>query len=330
MTTVRIVARDNGFGLSGEIATLRGALDKLGCDVSVLSLDEAAEHERWRLGGKRLRSRLLARWHRRRRGDQVDMNLMFEHVWPAQLGMARKNIVLPHPEWFDNKDVRHLPWVDQVWTKTRHAGDLFTPFGRPTRFIGFDSRDRIDSSVPRKRAFFHLAGASPLKGTLRLMHEWAANPHWPTLTVVRNKPGPKDPQAPNIHVLAGYREESELQHLQNAHLFHLCTSRTEGYGHYITEAMSVGAVVITVDAPPMNELVTSERGLLTAATAGDTHALATLYDFDKPALATCVARAMTMDDNEIARLGGAARAWFVQNKAGFGERLRQALAGVNA
>jgi len=325
MTTVRIVARDNGFGLSGEIATLRGALDKLGCDVSVLSLDEAAEHERWRLGGKRLRSRLLARWHRRRRGDQVDMNLMFEHVWPAQLGMARKNIVLPHPEWFDNKDVRHLPWVDQVWTKTRHAGDLFTPFGRPTRFIGFDSRDRIDSSVPRKRAFFHLAGASPLKGTLRLMHEWAANPHWPTLTVVRNKPGPKDPQAPNIHVLAGYREESELQHLQNAHLFHLCTSRTEGYGHYITEAMSVGAVVITVDAPPMNELVTTERGVLVPVAHTGTQYLATTNFFDETAMEAAIERLIGMSDAECERLGVAARAWFVDNDRAFPTRLDTAL-----
>jgi glycosyltransferase involved in cell wall biosynthesis len=329
MTTVRIIARDNGFGLTGEIATLRHALGALGCDVTVLSLDEPAEHERWRLGDNRLRSRWLARWHRRARRERTDINLMFEHIWPAHLGMARKNIVLPHPEWFDNKDVRHLPWVDQVWAKTHHAIDLFAPFGRPTPFIGFDSRDRFDPSVPRERAFFHLAGASPLKGTVRLMHEWAANPQWPTLTVVRNKPGAKDPQAPNIRVLAGYREEAELQRLQNAHLFHVCTSRTEGYGHYITEAMSVGAVVITVDAPPMNELVSAERGLLAAATAGDIHGLATLYDFDKPALAACVAQAMAMGNDDIARLGGAAREWFLQNKAGFSARLQAALAGVD-
>jgi hypothetical protein len=36
----------------------------------------------------------------------------------------------------------------------------------------------------------------------------------------------------------------------------------EGYGHYINEGRSVGAVVVTTDYPPMNELVSERDGFL--------------------------------------------------------------------
>ncbi len=42
----------------------------------------------------------------------------------------------------------------------------------------------------------------------------------------------------------------------------MCPSSTEGYGHYINEGRSVGGIIITLDAPPMNELVSSDNGIL--------------------------------------------------------------------
>ncbi|GAB9477560.1 hypothetical protein Gpo141_00014651, partial [Globisporangium polare] len=46
----------------------------------------------------------------------------------------------------------------------------------------------------------------------------------------------------------------------------LCTSRMEGYGHYINQARVSGGVILTSDAPPMNELVEgSEMGVYVAA-----------------------------------------------------------------
>jgi hypothetical protein len=102
-------------------------------------------------------------------------------------------------------------------------------------------------------------------------------------------------------------------------------SLTEGWGHYIVEAMGVGAVTITVDARPMNELVTAERGVLVPYRGTGTQRLATTYQFDEAALEAAVGRTIGMSGAECGQLGARARAWFTENKSGFSGRLEAAL-----
>src|SRR5690606_34092893 len=68
--------------------------------------------------------------------------------------------------------------------------------------------------------------------------------------------------APNIRHLLERVDDATLRTLQNSNAIHLCPSEAEGFGHCIAEAMSCGAVTLTTDAPPMNELITPERGVL--------------------------------------------------------------------
>src|SRR6202035_4154832 len=97
-----------------------------------------------------------------------------------------------------------------------------------------------------------------------------------------------DPQAgaANLTVHRGFLGDEALRALQNAHRFHLCLSEAEGWGHYIAEALSVGAVTFTCDAPPMNELVSAGRGVLVGAHLGEQHNLARMARFDEHALET--------------------------------------------
>ena len=44
--------------------------------------------------------------------------------------------------------------------------------------------------------------------------------------------------------------------------FLLCTSVLEGYGHYINQARANAALIVTTDAPPMNELLSPESAIL--------------------------------------------------------------------
>src|SRR5690606_13808773 len=134
--------------------------------------------------------------------------------------------------------------------------------------------------------FFHLAGKSPSKGTEALVAMWARHPEWPQLTIVQHPRRAKPIGVPNIRHVVRYVESSELTALQNRHGIHLCPSRVEGFGHYINEASGCAAVVLTTDAPPMNELVGEGRGVLVAYEHSKPHLEGTRYYVDPADLET--------------------------------------------
>jgi glycosyltransferase involved in cell wall biosynthesis len=89
--------------------------------------------------------------------------------------------------------------------------------------------------------------------------------------------------------------------------------------------MGVGAVTVTTDAPPMNELVDADRGILVPYARTDTQFLANTYFFDEAAAEAAIERMIAMPEDEMQRMGNNARAWFLRNDRLFSERLRQAL-----
>ena len=84
--------------------------------------------------------------------------------------------------------------------------------------------------------------------------------------------------------------------------------------------MSCGAVTITTDAPPMNELITPERGLLAARTSRP-HLSGTGILVDCDSLAEQVERALCMSDTTRQGMEQRARDWYVQNDQFFRSRL---------
>ncbi|HEY0686410.1 MAG TPA: glycosyltransferase [Steroidobacter sp.] len=321
---IRIIGKANGVGLMRDIKLLSDCLRLDGHDVSVHAIDAAA--------AKRRRSHLrqwgvkLQLGRSRAPSSDVDLNIMLEHVWSEFLPRARSSAVVPNPEWFDRHDVRFLPHVDHVWAKTQHAAEIFRRLGRHTLFLSFDSEDRYRPEVPRERRFFHLAGKSTMKGTDRLLRLWAQRPDWPTLTVIgHGQAHAPEIRAANIDRREGYLTEDELLQQQNACMFHVCPSLSEGWGHYIVEALSVGAVVLTVAAPPMNELVTEERGLLMPYERVGEQRLSSTYYFCTAGLQAAVERAVAMSDEEWSRMSANARRWFESNRGDFPLRVRSAL-----
>lgn len=94
--------------------------------------------------------------------------------------------------------------------------------------------------------------------------------------------------------------------------------------------MSVGAVTVTLDAPPMNEMVTCNRGALVPPSRTGTQSLATTYFYDESALETVVERLLATPDDELARMSAAARAWFEDNDRAFKVRIAQAVRALAA
>ena len=324
---INLIAWDNGFGLTRNLNLLRSALQAGGHDVHVSAIRRGKLRKVF--GPWLLRARVA--WTRLRGvpARRFDVNLMIEHVRREYAPLARRSVLMPHPEWFLDSDRGALAVVDHVFALTRHAVPLFERLGKSVTYVGFTSEDRRDPQVPRERAFFHLAGRSQNKGTQALLALWRQHPEWPRLTVLQSprtaRPGPP---APNIEHRVDYLTDVELRRLQNAHRFHLCPSETEGFGHYLVEAMSVGAVTLTVDAPPMHEMVTSARGVLVPYARTGTQNLATTYFFDEAQMAAAIARTLALSDAELDRIGAAARAWYEANERAFHERINAAVAAL--
>lgn len=321
---LNLIAWNNGVGLTRDLALLAEGLRAAGFDVTVTPIGRGKLRKWFRPPLMRARH-ALRRWMGG--GALHDANLMLEHVRPEEFGGARRQFFIPNPEWCLDSDVAALPGIDAVLTKTRHAEALLAPFGRPIASIGFTSEDRFDAAVPRERTFFHLAGRSSNKGTAALVALWRKHPEWPRLTIVQNRRAAADvrSEATNIEHRVDYLEDGELRRLQNLHRFHLCPSETEGFGHYLVEAMSVGAITLTTDAPPMNELVSDERGMPVAYDRTGTQNLATTYHFDETAMEATIDRLLALPEPELGRMGGNARAWYLANHADFPRRLQAAI-----
>lgn len=315
MTRINVIGRDNGAGLSRDMQLLADALRADGNDVQVTALAHRGRLAEWV-------TRLAWAW----RKPAFDLNVMLERIRPEFLRAATRNVLVPNPEYFRPRDGAALSTMDCVWVKTHHAGRLLGALGARTLDIGFNSPDRLLADVPRERAFFHGPGRSITKGTHQLLALWARHPEWPTLTVVWRRKRVEIGDLPaNVRLIREHVSDADYRRMQNAHRFHLCPSQTEGFGHYLVEAMSCAAVVVTLDAEPMNELVAPERGVLARARATGTQDLATLYDADEASMEQAIERCLSMDDATAAQLGAGARAWFERNRDGFPARLHRAV-----
>lgn len=325
MTHVHVIARDNGAGLSRDLAILTRVLAQTGLEVTISAIGAGGLRRSATLW--RRRAQLLWRgWRSGTARARFDVNLMDERIRVDHLKLARRNVLMPHPEWFAEQDRPHLPAIDCVFAKTRHAVPIFEALGCRARFIGFTSLNRHLPQVPREPTFFHLGGRSPNKGTQAILDAWLRAPHWPPLTFIQRAPLKLPAQLPgNLRHVTTYLDDDELKQMQNRHLFHLCPSETEGFGHHLVEGLSVGALLLATDAPPMNEMVTREHGVLVPAARTGTQRLATTHFVESDAISAGVERLLALDPDRRTRMGERARGWWLDNDRAFGERLRVAI-----
>lgn len=309
-TDIRIITQDNGVGLVKDADLLESILMS----------------GRFRIEQNRFKTNKFRKWLQRLaiqwRGKIPSINIFLERLHPTLFSSAKLNVLVPNPEWTLPKWIPHLTSLDFVLVKTHHAETIFTDLGCKTRYTGFSSEDRWLPEVTKHAGFFHLAGKSSQKGTESLIALWKKHPDWPLLTIVQH-PSRADADASthNIRHILQYLDDAQLKRMQNEHLFHLCISETEGFGHYLMEAMSMKAVVITTHAPPMDELVTQERGLLVGYDRTSQQNLATCYHVGEEQLRNAIEQALAMTPFQADTLGLAARDFFLSNDAQFRERI---------
>jgi glycosyltransferase involved in cell wall biosynthesis len=113
-----------------------------------------------------------------------------------------------------------------------------------------------------------------------------------------------------------------LLNLQNQCGVHLCPSKTEGFGHYIMEAMSAEAVVITTDAPPMNEFIKDPRCLVKYKSSGQWK-YATTYVINEKELAYKVKALQQLSHEELQAIGRQNREEYLRRKAEFAQNFER-------
>ena len=310
MIDALIVARSNEYGMRRD------------CEI----LAEAIGYPGERILTVHSRRRSFLDWLLRRK---IANHLLFiERVFPLWYSAAAKRWLVPNQERFPHRHIHRLAHVGCVLAKTRHAQQIFSSLGAKTFLLGFTSEDCLDPAVEKDwNGFLHMAGANTLKGTEELVALWRRHPEWPELVLVQSREhAPRDRPA-NIRLLSGYLPREQLRELQNRCGVHLCPSRSEGWGHYIVEAMSVGAVVLTTDAPPMNEHITPECGILVPANRSEPRHLGTNFFVDPVELECAIEALIKRSPASKRAMGLAARARFVAIDTAFRARARDLFSG---
>lgn len=307
MYDILIVGKQNNFGLTKDIAFVMEALREAAPGATIATAG---------IRDRKLLDRLLRR-------KQARTIIHIERIFPAWFSAASHHLVIPNQERFPHRHLGRLRKIDLVLAKTRHAAEIFRSYGAKTRYIGFTSEDRLDTSVERDWSrFFHLAGGSTLKGTEDVIALWKRHPEWPELVLVQKDCPEKDRLPANIRLLDGYMDDATLKQLQNGCGIHLCPSRSEGWGHHLVEGMSVGALLITTDGPPMNEHVNHSSAIMVRYGRTAPRRIGTNYHVDQRAFEQAVEQAIAMPVPARIQLGKAARAAFEEIDSGFRSRLK--------
>ena len=327
-----IVAWDSG-GLATDIDVLTRTLVRAGCEVRFKG--KMARRPQSRVHSLLLTAGVVLsqRWAAATKRPQFDVNFFDETIFPEYIPMARVNCLFVHPEWFRDQNLAHLPRIDFILAKTPSGVDACRGLPAACRNVNFTSPDKRIAGFVRSGPLrcLHLAGQSAVKGSEAVVDAWSRHPEWPELIVVRRArryggdAAPPLPALPNVRYETDYVSDERLRELQNECEVHVIPSQAEAYGHVIGEAMACGALVVTTDAAPMNELVTRDRGMLVRVERSEPMSRSTRNYIDVADLEAQLSAAFAMTPERRAELGRNARAWYEAQDRRFEQCLRTLL-----
>jgi hypothetical protein len=303
---VNLICPNNGWGLSRDAEILFRGLTEHGAEVA---------------------------WYRPTdTGRKGDCNLFVEVVDARFFELAERQVLIPNAEWTKNW-WRHAGRL-HLWCKTVDAHvrlSLPRVGAQSCHHLGFTSVDHMDTTVKRAREFLHLAGRSNQRQSQLVIDTWAKHPKWPFLTVVRDPERPlrlPSTRAPNLSVVHKKLGEETVRELQNRCRFHLCTSSYEGFGHYMNEALSCGAIPLVPGDAPMNEIVPVQAGLYIKVARVSHHQHVMLAHIDQVGLEECVERALDLSAGAVEALSAQARDVYLDRDKRFHERLGELVGGL--
>lgn len=288
---------ENGAGKQVDVAIIKEELEKYGYHVN------------------------LCDYHLISDIPSADINIFLAQFVSKWVKKAKLNWFIPNPEFCEVKE-KDIKKFDLVICKTRQTEKIFKPLSRETFFLGFTS---IDHFTTRKGKRFdrclHVAGKSRMKGTSAILRTWKVHPELPSLIVLQHSTMMPIPNLRNCRVVSERISDKDLIKLQNQSGIHLCPSKTEGFGHSIMEGMSVESIVITIDAPPMNEFIQDKRCLVRYSSSAKMR-YATTFTLDEKDLARKIKELQKLPREELASIAKKNREEYLRRNALFKENFR--------
>jgi glycosyltransferase involved in cell wall biosynthesis len=254
---------------------------------------------------------------------------------------ARHVVYVPNVEWLSPLDEQVIASgsIDTILLKTRYSGVVISALAGADRvkngqlFTSWTSPD-VGSGTATERSwdrFLHISGKSRQKNGDAVVSVWMRNPDLPLMTILAGVETALDLSMPlrasdNLHVVVSKLEESGLRALQREAGIHVCPSVVEGFGHTLNEARAAAAVLITTDAPPMNEMV--EDGVTGALVpvrpeSREPFHLATGFRVSHADLEASVRRVLAMSHEQRAQMGLRARERYEEQRTQFHAAMRQ-------
>lgn len=285
------------------------------------------------------------------------VNIFIEHVYDLKATkQAKYNWLSINQEFVDPPE--RLVNIDVVLCKTELGAQLMRAYAQRynmkfkvyyTKFTTI--ADSKESSVAKDFELIgHFAGKSPLKNTATVLETWFQNPQFPKLKVTCRAIGdtggclreqaqlffakhrlPLPPSgeshpAPNIDFYSGFLDTDKLRDWQDRAGIYVTPSAAEGYGHYINEGRARGAVMITTDAPPMNEMVEDGVSGFLVPVKGSAiinpYSMARRYSIDSVELANVVTKVLALPEQEKREIGERGRQSYLNDKRFFEERMK--------
>jgi len=203
---------------------------------------------------------------------EAEINFFIEVINPSLLSYAAKNIWIPNTEWTYKTWTPYIKMVDEVWTKTREAYNIFSKHSPNVQYIGWTSIDKIFNEKKNYHKGIVLVGKNSNRNPKPVLQAYlkikTSNPKLyallPDLVI------PYNPDYVRFHFPAELEDkitliskvlsESEYDDLLKECGLAICTSATEGFGHAVNEAMSSGCNLIVSTILPFLAL-TDNRGL---------------------------------------------------------------------
>ena len=252
-------------------------------------------------------------------GECCDLIIFLEVINPVFLKWAPRCWLYVNPEWYRPALNYLMPRIELVLCKTQDAVRLMTPIAQQVYYTGFTAEDRFNPKYAQRREFLHVAGGSQAKNTLAVLQAWAQFQLPFQLTVVsRNHTG----IIPNVRFVKEASDE-DLKAMQNGCLFHIMASEYEGFGMSLHESISTGAVVITGDYPPLNELAACPARLRVPSFTTGQQGVATTHKVAANAILAAVDKCSRMPREEVTECVRNARKCYTEDRAKFEGRFLQ-------